>query len=63
MQHSDRAVLRGDSLQQRQRDGVVATDRDDALHLLAEGQCRALDLAHGLGEVERARTLRPLRTD
>jgi len=53
VKHGDRPVpLRG-RVQQRQRDGVVAADRDDPLRLLVQGVHGTLDLIDGLGDVER----------
>ena len=49
----DRAVLRGHSTKQRQRDGVIATDRDDAIGVDHECPRSCLNLTDGGQQVER----------
>ena len=53
VQHRDGTVLRVHGTQERERDRVVAADHDEPARVLGEGPRAGLDLAHGLGDVER----------
>ena len=53
MQHGDGAVLLRYRPQQRQRDGVVATEDDKSAAVGCESRCALLDLGDSLLEIER----------
>ena len=55
VQHGDRSVLGVHRAQERQRDGVVAADDDQAIGAAAKLARAGLDLGDGGGDVERIR--------